>query len=200
MNISVAILYGGTEHTVSRTLGISLDEAKVLVDRYKRLYKGIYEYYDKQTALAKKRGYYLTPYGLKVRAPEVNAPDETRAQSAIRTAQNTLFQGTGAMTMIDSLNRFQQLIEKEKYDNDVILVITIHDSVYMFIKEDPKIIKWANENLIREMVKDLFPNQLISNDAELDIGYAWSHHETISKNATEEEIAETLARLKEKFE
>jgi len=146
-----------------------------------------------------KDGYYVTPYGLKVRAPEINAMDESKAQSAIRTAQNTLFQGTGAMTMIDSLNRFQNLIEENGYDEDVILITTIHDSVYMYIREDTAIIKWVNENLIREMVKDLFPNQLISNDAELDIGYAWSQHETISKTATEAEIAEVLTRLKAEF-
>ena len=146
-----------------------------------------------------KKGFYVTPYGLKIRAPEINAMDEAKAQSAIRTAQNTLFQGTGAMTMIDSLNRFQNLIEDSGLDDDIIMITTIHDSVYMYIREDIKIIKWVNENLIREMVKDLFPNQQISNDAELDIGYAWSQHETISKTATEEEITEVLTKLKNEF-
>ena len=198
-SVTFGILYGSTEHGVAKSLGCSLERALVLVDRFKDLYSGIYKYYDKVTKQAKKDGFYITPYGLKVRAEEINAEDEAKAHGAIRTAQNTLFQGTGAMTMIDSLNRFQSLIEENGYDDDVIIIATVHDSVELYIRDDLTIIKWVNDNLINEMCKDLFPNQVISNDAELDIGMAWSQHITLPKNASEDEIKEILIQVKKEF-
>lgn len=89
-----------------------------------------------------------------------------------------------------------QLIDKEGLENDVKVISTIYDSIYLEVKEDPAIIKWVNDNLIEAMLVDFMEDQIIHNEAESDIGYNWADMVTIPNNASVEDIKKALVSLK----
>lgn len=67
-----------------------------------------------------------------------------------------------------------QLIDKEGLQDDVQCISTIYDSIYYLVKDDPKTIKWVNDNLSTIMVKDWMVDQTIANEATAEIGLNWA--------------------------
>lgn len=63
--VGFAIDYGGTEFTVSKNLGISKEDARVLIDNYFEGFAGIAEWDDNQKRFGRKYGYVQTILGHK---------------------------------------------------------------------------------------------------------------------------------------
>jgi len=81
-----------------------------------------------------------------------------------------------------------QLIDEAGYQNDIIITSTIYDSIYFEVREDPIIIHWLNNNLIKVMTTDFMENQTIKNTADLEIGTSWADLTIIPNNSSLEEI------------
>lgn len=148
------------------------------------------------TEQAEEVGYYLLETGLRLRAPGLQSTDEHIFSSTTRSAENALIQGFGMLT-VTALNRFQQAIEDDGMDNDVVIIMSIHDANYGYCTNTPEVISWVNEHLIMEMTKDFYPDQDIKLKAELEIGRCWAEHTTIPNNATIEVIQEVLDTWKD---
>ena len=194
--VTFALAYNGTEHTVARSLGISLEEAKTIVDNYAQLHYKIKDYQREATLTAKKLGYYMTPLGLKVRASELNGTD---TESIARSGTNALSQGPAGMIMINAISKIQQRIEEAGLDEDIVIINTIHDACYAYVREDPSIIKWYNDNLIECMVEDYKTDQVLKLRANLDIGYSWDTQIELTNNAQLAEIKRILVEAKGKI-
>jgi len=195
--VTFGLAYGATEHSVSHSLGISLDDAKVILNNYWKAYPGVRKYYTKYLMGAKNtKNIVLTPHGLKIRAPELQATDELARAKAERSVQNALIQGLGGQLMVSRLVLMQEAIEEQGYTEDVQIVNTIHDAVYFYIREDAEIIKWVNDVLIGDiMVRDYKENQLIENKAELEIGPNWATQVELVPFCPVEDIEEVLKGL-----
>ena len=89
------------------------------------------------------------------------------------------------------------IIDDIGYQEDVKVISTIYDSIYFEVTNDPKIIKWVNDNLINTMLVDFMEEQTVINEAESDIGFNWAEMLTIPNNATIECIEDTLKKLQE---
>jgi len=196
-SVTFALAYGGTHFTVMDSLGVTEDEAKNIVENYHELYSGVVKYYNKwvdDTIANKCIG--NTPHGLKIRCPELLSNDDTVAEKARRSYTNALIQGLAGQLTVKALNRIQLRIEEEGLIDDVKLFLTIHDAIYVLVKDDTSIIKKANDLIIGEMIKDYKEDQLVKNKANLDIGYSWDKQEELPNNASEEEIKDILKELK----
>ena len=91
-----------------------------------------------------------------------------------------------------TINKLQNWIEEVGLTNDVKIVNTVHDSIYLFIKEDVETIKLVNEKLIEFMTEPYDEDLPVQLEAELDIGYNMTTLITISNDATDEEILKAL--------
>ena len=117
------------------------------------------------------------------------------ANRDIRTLTNATCQFWSILTAI-SINRMHQLIDENSYQDDVKVISTIYDSIYLEVTETPEFIKWTNDNLIDTMLVDFMENQEVKNTAESDVGYDWATMVTLSNDASLKEIQEALKTLK----
>jgi len=183
------LAYGAFPPKIAKTLKISIDEAQSIFDNYHNvLYPGITDYRENYVLPeANTKGEIHLGLGFTLKTDD--------ADRDIRTLANATCQFWSILTAL-TINKMHQLIDENQLEHDVKVISTIYDSIYLEVKEDPTIIKWVNDNLIKSMLVDFMENQTISNEAESDIGYNWADMVTIPNNASIKQIQEALAKLK----
>ena len=152
--ITFALQYGGTEHTLAKNGGFSLQEAKDIVKNYKKLYYVSELDKQKHISEAGKIGYVLGAFGLRVRTPVIrqcilglrNTPKEAEAEG--RTASNARFQSYGLLNNRAGVE-FNTKVRNSQYKLDIKPVAQIHDAQYFLVRDDEDIVLWANENLVQ---------------------------------------------------
>lgn len=112
----------------------------------------------------------------------------------IRTIANATCQFWSILTAL-TINKMHQRIDKEGYEENVKVISTIYDSVYLEIDDTPEMIQWTNNNLIEVMLVDFMEDQIVKNEANSDIGYNWADMVTLDNNASLEAIKEAVKEL-----
>jgi len=193
-SITFGLQYLAGAANISKQLKCSKEEGQRIYDAYKEKYKESAQWVQANTNFAKANGYIDGAFGLKLRTPRINSSDSGVSSGEMRTLNNMRSQSYGMLMNVAAI-AFQNQIEACDMVEDVVVFSTIHDALYMLIKDDPKTIKWVNDTLIEIMGRDFVENQVIHNEAELDIGYSWASQKTLKNNLSEEEIAEKLKEL-----
>jgi len=169
--VTFGLNYGAGIKKIATMLKISEDEAKDLVGRYKELYKGVYSYKNTIAKKALKDGFVRSRFsGLKLILDGITSSNGAIASKDTRVANNFDIQSGGYLT-INAMVKFQEWIEQENLLNDVMLVNTVHDSIYMYIRDDINLIKRVNEKIVSFMVKDYKEGMPIHLEADLEVGY-----------------------------
>lgn len=182
------LAYGAFPPKIAATLKIPIEEAQNIFDNYHNvLYPGITNYRENYVLpTAKEEGEIHLGLGFSLKTDD--------ADRDIRTLANATCQFWSILTAL-TINKMHQAIDAMGYQNKVKVVSTIYDSIYLEVIEDPKIIKWVNDNLIKFMLVDFMENQTIHNEAKSEIGYDWANLVAIENNATIEEVKTALAKL-----
>lgn len=177
MNTYVGLAYGAFPKKVASTVKIPIEEAQAIFDAYhNELYPGITDYrenYVLPTAFEQGRihlglGFYLY----------TDNPDRD-----IRTLNNATCQFWSILTAL-TINKLHQLIDAAGYQDDILVISTIYDSIYFQVTDDPVIIKWLNDHIIPIMTTDFMLDQTVHNDADLEIGLDWASLHQIPHNAS----------------
>ena len=168
-----------------------------LYNAYWQAYSGIRNYKDKVLSFARENGYWLSEYsGLRLFCPNINSPDDFIRESEERVVFNFATQ-SGNFLMLRAIHKLGQWIKQENLYDKIQIINTVHDSVYLYVKEDLSLIKQVNEKLISAMCDEYNAQGLpVPLEAELDLGYNMKELETIPNNCDEQTIAETLQKLK----
>lgn len=89
---------------------------------------------------------------------------------------------------------FLRRVKGSKYKHDIRLINTIHDAVYLLIRDDAEVILWVNENLVECMLwqEDPILASEIKMGAELDVGRDWAHCYTLPNGIPKENIQSFL--------
>ena len=111
-----------------------------------------------------------------------------------RTLHNATIQFWSILSIL-AINELHRRIDANGLHNDIKVISSIYDSIYIECTADPVIIKWANDNLIECMVKDFMPDQAIPNVSEAEIGLNWAELHVVPNNATTDEISTILESL-----
>jgi len=182
------LAYGAYPPKIAATLKIPLEEAQGIFDNYHNvLYPGITAYrenYVLPTAQEHGQIHLGLGFTLKTDDPERD----------IRTLANATCQFWSILTAL-TINKMHQLIDKEGHEEDVKVVSSIYDSIYLEVTETPELIKWANDNLISTMLVDFMEDQTISNEATSEVGYSWADMLKLPNGATISEIQEIISNL-----
>jgi hypothetical protein len=185
--ITFGLSYGAYPAKVANTIGCSLEEATIIFEAYhNEMYPDITTFRGEILDVAKEQGY--THLGLGCRL-YTSDPDKE-----VRTLFNANSQFWSILSLL-AINKMSTLIEEAGYTEDIKCISTIYDSVYYLVKKDSKILKWFNDNLIEVMTKDFLKDQIVHNEAELEIGLNWSKLHSVGNKATVEEIEEILKDL-----
>lgn len=193
---SFAMQYGCAAPKLQKMLKCSKQKAEAIFSAYHGLYSGLAEFAQRNEQFAKKNGYIELAFGLQLKTPRINSKDGGVQSGESRSASNAATQSYG-MLMNRAFIEFLERLESSQYKLDVKLINTIHDAVYLIVRNDADVVKWVNDNLIECMEWQLDP-KLISDvkiGAELDIGPDWAHVTTLSNYISLEEIQQALSKL-----
>ena len=117
-------------------------------------------------------------------------------ESEIRTLFNVLSQFWSILTLL-TINKLHALIDEQGYTNDIRVVSTIYDSIYIYMKEDASLIKWVNDTIIPILTTDFLTDAIVHNEAEAELGYNWYDTIKLPNNSSIEDIDVILNKLKE---
>lgn len=186
--VTFATSYGAFPEKIANTAKIPLKIAKELFNNYhEKLYPDITkmrEEYVLPTAKANGRihlglGCYLNSYN----------PDKE-----IRTLFNACSQFWSIITLL-TINKFNHYIRKENLTNDIKVISSIYDSIYIHTKDDIELIHWINRTIIPILTKDFLKDQIVHNEAQGEIGYNWYDTIKVNNNSSIEEIESIRGKL-----
>jgi len=171
-----------------------------LYNAYWETYAGVKVYNDKKIAEAREKGYIISTFsGLRLKVPKINARLEYDRAKEERVVCNFSIQ-SGNFLMLEAISIIYDYIRDNNLYGSVEVINTVHDSVYLNIAEDYKLIEDMNKVIVNAMCDNYNKtntNASVKLEAELDIGYEMIKLETIPNDADVEKIKETLEELKE---
>jgi len=203
-----ALTYQGTYHTLMANLGWEEAKAKAVETAYHELYKVSDEYVQARLMQASKDGYVEVAFGLRVRTPLLKQvifngarmPYEAAAEG--RTAGNALGQSYGLLNNRAAVE-FMQKVWASPYRLDIKPVALIHDAIYVLIRDDVRVVEWANRELIKSMQWQELPeiqHPTVKLGAALDIFWPdWAHPTTLPNDADQETILKVCREAKEEM-
>jgi DNA polymerase-1 len=152
-SINFGLLYGMGSKKLGDTLGIPPKEAKVYIESYFEAFKSVKNYLKSIEDFALENGYVKTLLNRK-RLFDFESANAMLKAGYLREAVNTLFQGSAADLIKLSM---VEIYKKYKNDDNIKLLLQIHDELIFEIKEDK----------LEEIAKDL--KQIMENIYALKI-------------------------------
>jgi len=132
--VSFLIVYGGGPFNLAETMGIPMRRAEKIIDNYKNVYPGIFDYMDFVNEFIKNNGYAYTIFGRKRNLPDVGSKDRSVVNRALRQGLNFTIQSTASDILLCSLlgasRRFSEAGLKARP------VATVHDSIEVICPQD----------------------------------------------------------------
>ncbi len=125
--INFGIMYGAGPYRMSQELGISMLDAKNMIEEYFITYPGIKDYMDKTLSVARERGYVETLFGRRRFIGNLNVSNRNIVQADERAAINMPIQGTAADIIKIAMINIYKKMKKRKYVSKMIL--QVHDEL-----------------------------------------------------------------------
>jgi DNA polymerase-1 len=169
-SIGFAMDYGGTAFAVSRSLGISKEEAQFYIDKYFEGYEGLATWATMQKQFGRKYGYVLTILGHKRHLSGILDQNIKIRSYYERLCLNAPIQGSAA----DIAIRAQLAIDKDPILKalNCRMIIQIHDEI-VFVA--PKKYKYLCMERIKMLMENCLPKPMvIPLIAEIDFGSCYS--------------------------
>lgn len=183
--VTFGLSYGAFPPKVAASLKCSLPKAEQIFNNYHNvLYPGVTDYrenYVLPTALANGRLHLGLGCYIKSDNPSRD----------IRTLNNASCQFWSILTLL-AIHKINLLIDEAGYTDDIFVTSSIYDSIYFCVRNDAHIVKWLNDTLIPILLTPFIDDQLIANEAALDLGMDWSSLTTIPNDASLTHIQEIL--------
>lgn len=124
--------YGGGPHKLANTTGISIEDARHMIDQYYKQFAGLTEWKRQVIESGRKKGYVSTLYGRRRRLPDLNSHDEYVRSRAERQAVNAVVQGSAADLCKEAMVGISGLLE----GIDAQLLVQVHDELVVSVNED----------------------------------------------------------------
>lgn len=203
-----ALTYQGTWKTLVNNCGFSEEKAKLVEKRYHDLYKVSDDYVQGKLKQACDDGYITAAFGLRVRTPLLGQiiwdsgviPYEAMAEG--RTAGNALGQSYCLLNN-RAANAFMEAVWASEYSLDIKPVAMIHDAIYILVRDDPKVMEFANRELTKAMQWQELPeiqHPEVTLGGALDIFWpTWAKAVTLDEKADEAEIIRVCSEHKQKI-
>lgn len=165
--VNFGIVYGISDFSLAKDLGIAKKEAKQYMDIYFERYPKVKDYLKNIVEEGKEKGYVTTIVNRRRYIPEINASNKIVKSLGERLAMNTPIQGSAAdiikLAMIKVFNELQTRKLKSK------LILQVHDELIINVykdelKEVEEIVKTQMENVM---------NLDVPLEIDMNIGNNW---------------------------
>jgi len=153
--VNFGIMYGAGPFRMSKELGISMKDAKILVETYFNTYPGIQTYIQKTIEEAHLRGYVNTLSGRKRYSQSLGTSNINIQRAEERALINMPIQGTAAelikIAMVNIYNRIKENGYRSK------MILQIHDELIFEVPKNEieffsKLVKFEMENAMELIV------------------------------------------------
>ena len=125
--LNFGVLYGMGPGKFAAETGVSMEEGRSFIERYREEYAGITALIDETVRQAEEQGYVETLFGRKRYVPEIKARNQRMRAQAERIAFNHPMQGTASDILKKAMIVLQAVIEKQYPDSQ--MVLTVHDEL-----------------------------------------------------------------------
>ena len=142
--VNFGIVYGIGAFSLSRDIGVSMQEANTYIKNYKETYSGIAAYLERAIEDAKEKGYAETLFGRRRPLPELRASNRVQRAFGERVAMNAPIQGTAADIIKIAMVRVYRRLKAEV--PAARLILQVHDEL---IVETPQ----QTAEQVRELVR-----------------------------------------------
>ena len=145
--LNFGIIYGMGSQSFAEAAKISKEKAGQFMNEYLKDFSGVAEYIEKLKDDAGKNGFAATLFGRRRYLPDLNSPNYMLRSQAERIAINMPIQGLEADIVKKAMIEVDDWIRKEGHENEVKILLQVHDELLFEIKEDligemiPKILK-----------------------------------------------------------
>lgn len=167
--LGFSLLYGGTEHSLSKTLSIPKKQAKDVVDSFLKKNQGIKKYIEDTKDFACKYGYVENFYGQRVQLPEclgynwrVSYKKNYKALGNLRFAINFKIQSANAFLLYEGMIDFFEKVKEKKWD--INLLCTIYDAVYLDVDDS------IDSKEVANLLKECFEVDFFGVGMKIDVG------------------------------
>lgn len=135
--INFGILYGMGVNALRQNLGddTTRAEAQEFLNAYFNTFTQLAEYLEETKSTARQLGYTTTLFGRRRHFPGISSSVPFIRAAAERMAINAPIQGTAADIVRIAMVRIDEYLKKEKLENDLKMLLQIHDELIFEIKE-----------------------------------------------------------------
>lgn len=173
--INFGLMYGRGAASIGLQIGVGVDEARVLLDKYFKAYQGVKKWLEAAGKDALRHGYSKTILGRKrwYPMPDRADPNYERLLANIeRQGKNTPIQGTSADITKYALIYISDRIKREKLD--AFLIHTVHDEIMTEAKAEiaQEVRNLVEEEMVRA-AKTLLKTVKVLSDVK--VADYWTH-------------------------
>ncbi len=165
--VNFGIVYGQTAFGLSRSIGVSMAEAKTFIDTYFERYPGIRTFIDACIKKAREVGFAETILGRRRPIDGLDSRNKQRSAMAERLAVNTVVQGSAADLIKRAMIDIQDAIHRENRPSRMLL--QVHDEL---VFETPASRVEAESDMIREKMTHAIPLD-VPLAVDIDSGLNW---------------------------
>ena len=166
--VNFGIVYGISEFSLAKDIGVTRAEAKDYMDRYFATYAGVREYQKRIVEQAKADGYVSTLMGRRREIPELKDSNRMKRMFGERVALNMPIQGTAADIIKLAMIRVQARLKAEGLQGR--LVLQVHDELIVECPES------EGETVAKLLEEEM--EQVVSLDVKLEaeahVGHSWA--------------------------
>lgn len=150
--VNFGIIYGMSEYGLSKTLNISVKEAREYIEKYFAKYPKVKEYMQEYVRFAKENGYVSTLTGRRRFIREINSPNYNLRQFGERAAMNMPLQGSSADIIKIAMINVDNALKKEGLKSR--LILQVHDELILDaplseVDKASEILRFEMENAIK---------------------------------------------------
>jgi DNA polymerase-1 len=132
--INFAILYGISRWGLAGRLGVTAEEAQMIIDRYFERFPGISRYIADTLSSVRETGFSTTLFGRKTHFPRIKSKIQHERQGAERAAINAPIQGTAADIIKRAMARMGPALRAAGLDGTRML-LQVHDELVFEVPE-----------------------------------------------------------------
>ncbi len=168
--INFGILYGMGQRKLSRELGISLSEAKAIIESYFAQFPSIRSYINACIQKAHQEHYCETLFGRRLYLPNITSKNQGLKSEAERVSVNMPIQGSAAdlikIAMLDIHKRIEQR-------SDIRMILQVHDEL---VFEVHKSALDEARSLVQSCMENALPEawrSVVELKTDLGVGHNW---------------------------
>lgn len=150
--INFGLLYGMRAKKLAKTLGIPLNEAMAIMEKYMQKMSGLKKFLDNAREFLSLYGYTENYFGRRRYIPKVYSTDQIEQWSAEREGANNIIQSTNADIIKKAMIQIQDMLEANNYQTKMIM--QVHDELVFDVpKEELDLVKDKIVNIMQGIVK-----------------------------------------------